>query len=490
MNVRVGLDFGTHQTKVCINYQKKGQVPVYEFINFGSKDEINLFLPSRLNIHNDDTVSVGISSNGKPVSESFRYFKMASAEDEVFRGISGLDQEKDHYDKKRYGKYTPEIISIIYLSFVIGIVEQRFKQIDDSSNKKVNSGSFLGKFFGGNKPKEEPAPNNTFFYQIGIPTEWSKKANFWRRRKFEQILYLAYRLNEVYSYDLIHQSTMETLTAFVEDEYNLLADRLDDEKWNNIIGNSNISAFPEAAAGLTYLVKTEKIGEGYYLSLDIGGGSSDVSFFRVNNNRTFEYLASESLLIASNDVYDSYGQSTSNGTSTEQVQDIFDRKIPSDLANDEKYIKACRQTIKRLEKKVKRIYNYRVYDRFKKSVANSKFKNQSCFLYGGGSLLFTDERGTRKFLEKVLLHDQGSHSLTATRTYAAIDRITDLSVPHIVKPQEWRKHLPLLVVPLGLSFIQPDQTYSWSNAHYKPGEGYRNIDDHPEIFDIYRRRWV
>ena len=38
MNVRVGLDFGTHQTKVCVNYQKPGQVQVFEFINFGTKE--------------------------------------------------------------------------------------------------------------------------------------------------------------------------------------------------------------------------------------------------------------------------------------------------------------------------------------------------------------------------------------------------------------------------------------------------------------------
>ncbi|MAO64110.1 MAG: hypothetical protein CL666_03850 [Balneola sp.] len=490
MDVRVGLDFGTHQTKVCVNYQKKGQVPVYEFINFGSDDKISLFLPSRLNIHNDDTVSVGISGKGKPVSETFRYFKMASAEDEVFRGISGLDQEQDHYDQKRFGKYTPEVISIIYLSFVSGIVEQRFKQIDESSNKKVKSGSFLGKFFGGNKPKEEPVPKNTFFYQIGIPTEWSKEVNFWRRRKFEQILYFANRLNEVYSHSKIKNLTIDRILAFIETEFRDLTERLKTENWEDILANSNISAFPEAAAGLTYLVKTEKIGEGYYLSLDIGGGSSDVSFFRVKNNRTFEYLASESLLIASNDVFDQYGQTINGDISTEQVQDVLDRKTPADLANDRLYINACRRTVKRLEKKVKRIYNYRVYDRFKKYVANTKFKNQSCFLYGGGSLMFTDDKGTRKFLEKVLLHDHGSQSLTATRTYATIDRIIDLTVPHTVKPKEWREHLPLLIVPLGLSFIQPDQTYSWNNDHYQPGEGYRNIDDHPEIFDIYRRRWV
>ncbi len=489
MDVRVGLDFGTHQTKVCVNYQREGQVPVYEFINFGPKGEPNFFLPSRLNINHNGKVSVGDNSFEQP-KETFRYFKMASAEDEKFRNISGLDKNKEHYETYRYGNYKPELISIIYLSFVIGKIEQKFNQSHQSPSKKIKSSSFIGKFFGGKKGQEETKPANTFYYQIGIPTEWSKEANFRRRRKFEQILYLAYRLNEVYSFNLLKNTNIDELLGFVEKEFAALAERLNTEKWEGIMAEGKTSAFPEAAAGLTYLVKTEKIGEGYYLSLDIGGGSSDISFFRVNNNRTFEYLASESLLIASNDIFDAYGKAKGGDLSTEQVQDALDHKTSNDLANNKLFHDACRETIERLEEKVKRIYNRRVYRRFKKSVANKKFKDQSCFLYGGGSLLFTENKGTRKYLEKMLLHDQGSKSITATYTYADIERITDLRVPHIVKPDGWREHLPLLVVPLGLSFIQPDQTYSWSNAHYSSGEGYRHIDDNPEFFDLYKRRWV
>ncbi|MEO9887063.1 MAG: hypothetical protein ABJR05_14505 [Balneola sp.] len=489
MNVRVGLDFGTHQTKVCVNYQKKGQVPVYEFINFGQEQEIILFLPSRVNIHYDGSVSVG-NSVEKSITESFRYFKMASAEDQDFRGVSGLNQDQEHYDHKRYGSYTPEVISIIYLAFVIGMVEQRLNDSLSDGDSAVNSGSFMSRFFGGNKSNDEPSVAHTFHYQVGIPTEWSNKANYWRRRKFEQILYLAHQLNETYNFEFLRESSIEELLTFIESEFKDLAENLTANTWESIVKESAISAFPEAAAGLTYLVKTEKIGEGYYLSLDIGGGSTDISFFRVNSNRTFEYLASESLLIASNDVFDSYRVLRGSDYSLEMTQDFLDNNSSYDLANDEEFILACRSTIRRLEKKIKKIYNQRVYHRFKKYVANTKFKDQSCYLYGGGSFLFTDEKGTRKFLEKILLHDQGNMSLTATRTFADVDRITEMSVPDVIKPAQWKKYLPLLIVPLGLSYIQPDQSYSWSDTYYKPGEGYRNIDDHPELFDIYKRRWV
>jgi len=489
MNVRVGLDFGTHQTKVCVNYQKPGQVQVFEFINFGTKDSPNLFLPSILNIHEDDRISVGNSAHA---SKSYRYFKIASAEDEAFRGISGLDESKEHYDLDRFDSISPELLSIIFLTHTIGIIKDRFEKSQKPAENKSKKGSFLGRFLGGKDTNNDKVTDHDYFFQIGIPTEWSAEKNRWRRRKFEQILYLANDIIDTHSYSFIRDIPFNTMEDLVKKHYEILERKLNYSSWIEIITNGKISAFPETAAGLTYLVKTEKIREGYYLALDIGGGSSDISFFRVHANRTFEYLASESLMIASNDVYTEYRKaSTNNDSSIENVQQQLRNTSETQLEMDEYYKHAYKHTMSKLSKKIKRIYNERVYWHFKKTVANQKFNDQSCYLYGGGSLLHRPTKGIGKLMDEILLHDQGTEwNLNATRTYAEVDPVINLDVPHHVKPDGWEKYLPLLIVPLGLSYIQPDQTYDWNDTLYKPGEGFYHIDDDPTIFDVFRRRWV
>ncbi len=489
MNVRVGLDFGTHQTKVCVNYKKPGQVPVFEFINFGTDKSPNLFLPSIINIHEDEKTSVG---NSARASKSYRYFKIASAEDEAFRGISGLDEKKEHYDLDRFDSISPEVLSIIFLTHTIGIINNRFEQLHKPSKNKAKKGSFFSRFLGSKETNEEKEVNYDYFFQIGIPTEWSAEKNRWRRRKFEQILYLANDIINTHSYDFFRRLPFKEVLELIKKHYSTLEEKLEHLSWKQIITSGKISAFPETAAGLTYLVKSEKIGKGYYLALDIGGGSSDISFFRVHSNRTFEYLASESLMIASNDVYDEYKKaSNSNVSSIEYVQEQLRHASKNQLDADQHYKCAYKLTMKRLSKKIKRIYNKRVYWHFKKTVANQKFKDQSCYLYGGGSLLHRPSQGIGKLMNEILLHDQGTEwNLNATRTYAHVDPVKNLDIPRRVKPDGWKKDLPLLIVPLGLSYIQPDQTYDWNDTLYKPGEGFNYLDKDPSLFDVFRRRWV
>ena len=60
--IRVGLDFGTHQTKICI--QRKPDeghgIPEYEFFQFiDQRGEGQYFIPSVVQINKDDTLSYG-----------------------------------------------------------------------------------------------------------------------------------------------------------------------------------------------------------------------------------------------------------------------------------------------------------------------------------------------------------------------------------------------------------------------------------------------
>jgi len=61
-SIRVGLDFGTHQTKICIQStpdEGHGE-PNYEFFKFMDLNGDNqYFLPSTIQINKDDTLSYG-----------------------------------------------------------------------------------------------------------------------------------------------------------------------------------------------------------------------------------------------------------------------------------------------------------------------------------------------------------------------------------------------------------------------------------------------
>jgi len=60
--IRIGLDFGTHQTKICIcRIPDEGHgIPEYEFFKFVDLDgNEQFFLPSVVQINKDDTLSFG-----------------------------------------------------------------------------------------------------------------------------------------------------------------------------------------------------------------------------------------------------------------------------------------------------------------------------------------------------------------------------------------------------------------------------------------------
>ena len=58
-NITVGLDFGTHQTKICIENAEIPSQKTYEFFEFWDENSRSLFLPSIVQINMDNTLSYG-----------------------------------------------------------------------------------------------------------------------------------------------------------------------------------------------------------------------------------------------------------------------------------------------------------------------------------------------------------------------------------------------------------------------------------------------
>ncbi len=66
MSYTVGLDFGTHQTKVCIEDASNPAQKIYEFVEFTDlKGNTSVLLPSIVQINQDDTLSYGFTDEGK-----------------------------------------------------------------------------------------------------------------------------------------------------------------------------------------------------------------------------------------------------------------------------------------------------------------------------------------------------------------------------------------------------------------------------------------
>ncbi|MBL0337518.1 MAG: hypothetical protein IPP73_20030 [Chitinophagaceae bacterium] len=125
---QIGLDFGTHQSKVCVQDISN---EVHEFFIFPSTN--SFFLPSRVAEKADGTFEYGNSKTGQTIREYY-YFKMAAAEDEEFWVETSTETntvENRFYDPSVYSPYTPEFLATLYITFILLTVK---------SNIKINTG--------------------------------------------------------------------------------------------------------------------------------------------------------------------------------------------------------------------------------------------------------------------------------------------------------------------------------------------------------------
>lgn len=72
----IGFDFGTHQTKICIE-EKEGANISYHFFPFAdTKGNVSYLLPSVVRINQNRTLSYGYLDPG--TGQVVRYFKQAT----------------------------------------------------------------------------------------------------------------------------------------------------------------------------------------------------------------------------------------------------------------------------------------------------------------------------------------------------------------------------------------------------------------------------
>lgn len=222
----VGLDFGTHQSKICIE-SKEGAELSYSFFRFAdSEGNLHYTLPSIIQIDPSGMLNYGYIRQ-KQNARIVRYFKQAT-----FTSVNNALSREE-----------ATLFSIWYLSYIIFALEEKY--------------------------------GATFSIQMGVPTN---SENFNNLKQYAvRILLSAYRLvEEVFENDK-EQFLKCSITKLKELTQFLPYDKQKKDDFALLI-------FPEAYACMMPLIKHSKIARGMSLMVDIGGGTTDISFFTLNDN--------------------------------------------------------------------------------------------------------------------------------------------------------------------------------------------------------------
>lgn len=221
--ITVGLDFGTHQTKVCIE-NKIGTETHYKFHRFKDLDGVMRYtLPSIICITPDNKLKYGYIDAKEPGSFK-RYFKQA-----VFRNTDSPNMKL--WEAARY--------SIWYLAYILFDLEKEY---------------------------------GLFTIQMGAPTDSSHIDD----RKAIAVTILAS------AYNLVEKVFRNDKDAFLNMKFNELVECTEIIRYSDKVKKvCGVLVFPESYACLMPLIGRGKIAHGMNLIIDIGGGTTDISFFTI-----------------------------------------------------------------------------------------------------------------------------------------------------------------------------------------------------------------
>lgn len=222
--ITVGLDFGTHQTKICVE-EKNGSETHYRFHMFRDlKGNMQYTLPSIICITPDEKIKYGYID--KQTEGCYkRYFKQT-----VFRDVNSSDMKL----------WEAACYSTWYLAYILFDLEEKYGQ--------------------------------AFTVQMGTPSDTSRLDS--RKAIAVSVLASAYKLVE----DVFHNDK----NAFLDTPISKLIDLTDIVRYSEILKKQyGILVFPESYACLMPIVGRGKIAHGMNIIVDIGGGTTDISFFTI-----------------------------------------------------------------------------------------------------------------------------------------------------------------------------------------------------------------
>lgn len=328
MRYTIGFDFGTHQTKICVEDSSNSSEKIYEFIAFEKLDGTTTVLfPSIVQINEDDTLSYGFVDDNKckvirddekptlrlldlppvvgyprkPIPEYPTKPRNASYRKEE---LDKWKKKCSELEKKINLKWERECKKIDqdYLSKVEQIKKENKRRICiyESKVKKWEKGIrlklryFKLKAFTGEGSWEYPnfsaeditvwyityillrlkeTYNNDFSIQFGVPVGKNTERD-------EAIINNAYSLY-IAAWDLSEK--FSSLEEYKSSTYLHLKEqtKIRKELTTEDIKQYIFDDIPEAFAGLIAVTQQRKLGIGFHVLADIGGGTTDMALFYV-----------------------------------------------------------------------------------------------------------------------------------------------------------------------------------------------------------------
>lgn len=452
MSYTVGLDFGTHQTKVCIEDASNPAQKIYEFFEFETPEKNKtVLLPSIVQINNDNTVSYGFIDETKCKKESFlcdkpvlilpqkpilelpqkpekkayppepqlQNLKGYSMKDQLFfihKDLPYKKYQREKICKKIDEDYDNEIedwnlecnaIEVDYNYDLVEYEKEKEERINkyeyakaqwekDSLEQEQIFRYFKLATFSNQSWKYKIKPHiisiwyltfiffkiqdkygNDFYTQMGIPsgieTVHSKRQKVLALR----IIVSANLLIDVY----------KNIDNFLKAKY---TDLLDNTKFVDCTEEDKftygIDVIPEAFAGLTSVIKQGKLTKGIHLLVDIGGGTTDIALFSINEEKLPNIYAVFSFPKGLNYIFEKY-LNEKKQISISKLQRIF-RENQTGFEN---YISFYHQQLKDETDKIVQIVEQIFSDRkkihgFNLSKLRDALKNQPIVYCGGGSM--------------------------------------------------------------------------------------------------------
>lgn len=311
--IKVGLDFGTHQTKICVQTtpdEGHGE-PKYEFFKFVDFDgNSSYFLPSVIQLNDDDTLSYGYVDPKRekheipyPQKEKVVYQDF-DAEEECIKILQKYRCDRDSKDdissiakmldikrQKDYKKYQTNLFKAEekYKEELREYKNRRclyryFKQATFTNHiweKDIDENLLSIWYLSYVIFKLEEAYGTNFSINMGVPADDETFEE--KKEKAFRILASAYKLVEtVYENDI---------SKFLGEKINDLMKKTEYVSYSSTLREEfyYISVFPEAYASLITLTLKGKLTDGMSITVDIGGGTTDISFFVVNGKTPLIY---------------------------------------------------------------------------------------------------------------------------------------------------------------------------------------------------------
>lgn len=352
MSYVIGFDLGTHQTKICVQDTTNPAEKTYEFFRFRMPDGTSTFLfPSIVQINKDHTVSYGLANEEEclitgntsepepilqlleepsplilPKFQAPASFPPKPKFDKWLDNLRKLKGEKTELDKwNEQCEAIKKEAHKKWESTCKNLQTEYNRRLSEIQNKNTAIKADYTKKL--EKWEEDSKQQKQIFRYFKLHAltgsgRWEYKSFSSKEISVWYIAYILLLLREKYGEDVIiqfgvpcgasdslrdkiitkktyeiyiaaadlssHFDTIEDYLASTYEELQSLT--LYQTVTNDIINQYYFDDIPEAFAGLVAVTLQKKLGTGFHLLVDIGGGTTDLALFCVSRNYSPDVL--------------------------------------------------------------------------------------------------------------------------------------------------------------------------------------------------------